>query len=256
MQMHKMSFLREKLRNQAMKLYKRIENNDNPDFMKNGERQLLREVARLLDGSREAVVFDCGANIGTWTKACIQEMSALNYSIHLFEPSASCCKILEQALGDVARIRINRMAVSDVNGKARLFAETDASSLASLYERQISKEIVMKPVETVDVVRLETYIKKEEIAHIHFLKLDIEGNELKAMSGMGKYLNADFVSAIQFEYGGANLDSRSTLRDMFGILTAGHFELFKIMPHYLEPRDFVPSMENFQYSNYVALGRM
>ena len=74
-----------------------------------------------------------------------------------------------------------------------------------------------------------------------------------AFHGLGDYLNSGFIDVIQFEYGGANLDSHTSLMDIFYLLNSSGFELYKIMPSYLQYRQYKPFMENFQYANYVAL---
>ncbi|PIY58809.1 MAG: methyltransferase FkbM, partial [Candidatus Yonathbacteria bacterium CG_4_10_14_0_8_um_filter_43_17] len=84
-------------------------------------------------------------------------------------------------------------------------------------------------------------------------KIDVEGHELSTLSGFGKYLNADFIDFIQFEYGGANLDSHTNLLDFYNLLTPIGFKIAKVMSQSLELREYSPRMDNFVYSNYVAI---
>lgn len=55
--------------------------------------------------------------------------------------------------------------------------------------------------------------------------------EKNIVFNIGAYLNSNFIDYIQFEYGGADLDSHKGLK----------------------VRDYKPYMGNFQYSNYVAI---
>lgn len=85
------------------------------------------------------------------------------------------------------------------------------------------------------------------------IKIDIEGHELSALIGMGRFLSADFVDYIQFEYGGANLDSRTNLMQLYGLLKLKGFKIAKVMPNGLHIREYSPYMDNFSNANYMAV---
>lgn len=108
-----------------------------------------------------------------------------------------------------------------------------------------SEEVILK--------RADEYILEHGINHIDFVKLDVEGHELKFLEGSGDYLNGDLIDYIQFEYGGAYLDSRSSLMEIYKFLRDKNFSIAKIMPNGLKIRDYEPFMDNFQYANYVAI---
>jgi len=103
--------------------------------------------------------------------------------------------------------------------------------------------------------RLEDYINERKIPRIDFLKIDIEGHELFAFKGFGPYLNSKFITAIQFEYGGANLDSHTSLMEIYELLEKRGFEIFKIMPKYIEKRKYYPYMEIFSIQIILQLAR-
>jgi FkbM family methyltransferase len=251
----KMGFITWKVRNQALKLFKFIENNDNPDGDRNGERAFLRSFFGIFPDGREIVIFDCGAHQGSWTACCLAEIGEKDPSLHLFEPSKSNYELLRQRFETNPRVKINSAGVSDTQGERTLYFDEKGSSLSSLYRRRVSKQTVLEKEEVVGLIRLEDYIVKEGIRHISLLKLDVEGHELAALSGMGKFLNPQMIDAIQFEYGGANVDSSSRLSDFYVLLEGAGFTLYKIMRTHIEPRKYSTSMENFMYSNYVALSQ-
>ncbi len=113
--------------------------------------------------------------------------------------------------------------------------------------------VVMDHSESIRLIRLDQYIEEHRIDRIDFMKIDIEGHELKAFEGMGKFLRPDFIHAIQFEYGGADLDSRTNLRDFYRLFEPKGFVICKIMKHGIEQRPYRTYMDNFQYANYLAL---
>jgi hypothetical protein len=128
--------------------------------------------------------------------------------------------------------------------------------LASLYQRNLdSYGLTLHQSERVTLRRLDYYIETSNLQHINFIKVDIEGHELSALEGFGEYLNPEFIDYIQFEYGGANLDSHTSLMEIYNYLTAKGFHIAKVMPKGLEIREYHPDMENFNYSNYVAISK-
>ena len=105
------------------------------------------------------------------------------------------------------------------------------------------------------MIKLDQYIQERKIEHIHLLKLDIEGHELFGLRGLGEYLKGDFIDYIQFEYGGANLDSKTSLMELYSLLINNGFKIAKVMKGGLKIQDYSPLRENFQYSNYVAISK-
>lgn len=85
--------------------------------------------------------------------------------------------------------------------------------------------------------------------------MDVEGHEKAVFEGMGDFLNPDFVDYVQFEYGGANLDSMTSLMNLYELFEFKGFVLAKIMPKGLQVRNYEPFLENFEYSNYVAISK-
>jgi FkbM family methyltransferase len=245
-----------RLRSILFTLFNRLENNNNADFHTNGEKHFLNDFIHTLHG--DIVLFDVGANVGGYSKILIDlcKQHHLHYTLHLFEPTQSCFATLKQLFTSEERIHLNNVGVSDARLSTEIFYDAEQSGFASLYKRDQSlMNVQMNKSETISLVRLDEYISQNNIQRIDFLKIDIEGHELAAFRGLGKYLNGDFIKAIQFEYGGSNLDSGTTLRQLYHELENGGFTIFKVMKKGIEQRTYRLSMENYQYANYVALSK-
>lgn len=174
--------------------------------------------------------------------------------IHLFEPTLACFDILQKKFAHFDEVVLNKKAVSNNFETVEIFYDEQKSGLASLYKRNLNAySIQMNQSELIDTIRLDTYINEKKIKHIHFLKVDIEGHETKALEGVGVHLNGDFIDFLQFEYGGANLDSHTNLMEIYDFLEKAGFVLAKVMPKGLDIRPYKPWMDNFQYANYVAI---
>ena len=204
------------------------------------------------------MIFDIGANIGEYSQL-LKKMSLkynVNVELHLFEPTHSCSKELLVRFGEDSNIYLNNFGVSDKDTRAIIYYDKQKSGLASLYQRNLDTyNLKLNQSEEIKLRRLDGYIKEKNINHIDFVKIDIEGHELKALEGFGKYLTLNFIDFIQFEYGGANLDSHTSLMEIYEFLSKKGFKMSKVMPKGLEIRKYQPFMENFRYSNYVAISK-
>lgn len=251
-----------KLRGLALRVFNWIENNNNVDFSSNGEEYfidaLTRHYADKPDKHKQLELFDVGANKGDYTQILLDKLSkqGSNARINIFEPTKSCFRLLANRFASSTNVILNQAAVSDASSSIQIYYDQKESVLASLYQRNLSSfGISLNQSEIVKTVRLDTYIKDNQIAHIHFMKVDIEGHEVAAFGGMGEYLSGDFVDFIQFEYGGANLDSKTSLMELYALFESRGFVVGKLMPRGIELRAYQPWMENFQYANYVAVSR-
>ncbi len=184
-------------------------------------------------------------------KRCLA--TGVNSECHLFEPLPACFEILRHKF-QVSDVVLNCFAASDREGTATIYFDEKTSSLASLYRRDLDLfDIHLNQSQKIKLRRMDKYIVEHNIIHIDLVKIDVEGHELKVLQGFGDYLNGRFIDFIQFEYGGSNLDSNTSLRQMYKLLLTRGFILAKMMPKGLEVRDYAPFMEHFCYSNYVAV---
>lgn len=254
--MGKLKYLIDRARSISFTLFNRIENNNNANFSSNGEERFLHELFERFSGP--VVLFDIGGNIGGYSEILVGECRrrSMKYTLHVFEPTASCFEILRSKFNDDPDVHLNNVGVSNVAGAREIFYDVEKSGFASLYQRNLeSLNVEMKQKEAISLIRLEEYLSSNGVSGIDFLKIDIEGHELHAFEGMGKYLHGDFIKVIQFEYGGANLDSRTNLLDLYTLLTSRGFVICKIMRNSIEQRNYQSWMDNFQYANYLAVSK-
>jgi FkbM family methyltransferase len=235
-----------------------LENNGNSNFKINGEQRFIEALFAWLQRAREEsfTLFDVGANTGSYSQMLLDKLrlNGLSAKLHLFEPTAACVRQLHDHFGSDETVVITQAAVSDQSGLAKVFYDTPKSGFASLYRRNMSAyAVALDMVEDVQRIRLDAYIQHNGLKHIHFMKVDVEGHEQAVLSGLGGYLNPVFIDFIQFEYGGANLDSRTSLRDLYSAFEDRGFIVTKVMKTGLEIRPYTPWMENFQYANFVAI---
>jgi len=219
------------------------------EVAESGEQTLLRSLAVTQDAT---TVFDVGANVGSWTLAALRAWPGAE--VHAFEPSASTHRDLA-AVCEGRSVRCIPMALSDRAGKGVLHQVPGLSGLSSLHMRDLIEHgFEMSHAEPISLTTLDDYCAGAEIQHIDILKIDVEGHDLAVLHGSRRMLKAGAIGMIQFEFGGANLDSRTYLRDFVRLLE-GDFDLYRVVVDGLVPLVYRERKEIFVTSNYLAIRR-
>ena len=201
-----------------------------------GELQTLKLVAEKLErvyGPAPLVCFDVGANIGDWSKSCLRFFGG-NLNLYLFEPLLATFDILHRNIQrDFAdlmgkRVWLFNLGFSDKEETANIYYDVGGSGLTSLYKRQMDHfDRELDKTSKVQLSTIDEFCGENSIAKIHYLKLDIEGHELMALHGASKMLGEGNIDFIQFEFGGANIDSRTFFQDFFYLLEP-RYDIYRV----------------------------
>ena len=225
------------------------------DLNDSGELWALRHAARALDGVRPLTVFDVGANIGGYASAVLRELKG---RVHLccFEPSKAAFSKLAEAVSGFENVQLFNIGLSNADGPVLLHADAPCSGLASFYHRRLDHIGISMPMsEEVETRTLDGFCAEHAIESIDFLKLDVEGHELKVLEGAGGLIAKDAIGFIQFEFGGCNIDSRTFFQDLFYLLNP-RFRVYRILKHGLAPIDhYRETLEQFVTTNFLAINR-
>lgn len=187
----------------------------------------ISTVASFISAS-SPVILDIGANNGAWSESLSRYLPA-EASFHLFECAPYCFHEIERRLPSISNSIFIRKAVSETTGKVILHLPTLGSGLASLHERKdVGVEHHDYEEIQVDAISLDDYAELSGLGRIDLLKMDIEGHELFALKGANKLLER--VQTIFFEFGSANVNSRTFFRDFWGLLSAQGYNIFRILP--------------------------
>ncbi len=161
---------------------------------------IIREIwtERLYDPyqKRDAVVMDCGANIGLFTLYAYEFASKV-YSI---EPSKDHFETLTKMLTFnemLDKVVPLNYAISGENGKTKLFHSdnTTAYSLNSLVTNGKTEDF-----EEVETKTLKTIFDENKIEHIDLVKMDIEGEEMKIFASSEFDSIAPLIDCIVVEW--------------------------------------------------------
>lgn len=146
------------------------------------------------------IVFDLGSNFG-WYAVPIVKMVGPRGLVYCFEPDDSAYRELVSNLevngGAVRNFRAEPMAVSNFDGEARLYSSKKlGSAFSSLIENYSSHR---SHHQTVLVTKLDSYVKKNKIKKVDFIKCDVEGSELSVLEGAAGLLAQDSSPIILIE---------------------------------------------------------
>ncbi len=130
------------------------------------------------------IVVDLGANIGYYTLLSARKIGE-NGKVFSFEPEPTNFELLKKniQINNYKNVILEQKAVSDKPSKEQLF-------LSDKMEEHSFNKIQSKGTSiTVDCIALDDYFgSRNLIDKINFIKIDVEGAEPRALSGMKKIL--------------------------------------------------------------------
>ena len=213
--------------------------------------QEVRQLKSLLT-VKPLLAIDVGGNKGLYALELRKNFPDLE--IHIFEPSKTNVEILLNKFKGDPLVVIVPFALSDHEGEGKLYSDYLGSGMASLIKRRMDHfGTNLNNVEEVRIIKFESYWKTVlKNRNIDIFKLDIEGYELNAMSGMGDAIN--ITHAIQFEFGGCNIDTKTYFQDFWYFFQKVKFSIYRITPVGLERiKKYKESDEFFMTTNFIAI---
>ena len=195
------------------------------------------------------IFIDIGSNKGDYIKEIVRKYPKVE--CHIFEPS----KINYQFLKKIFRnkgYKINKIALSSVSKQGTLYSNIEGSSLSSLYKRNLENiSIRFEKTEEIKMLRFDEYWQDINKI-IDYVKIDVEGHELEVLKGFGQLINK--VKLIQFEFGGANIDSKTYIKDFWEFFSKRRFSIYRMTPQgNILLNKYHEKEEIFLFSNYIAI---
>lgn len=217
-----------------------------------GEQSALRHIHSKYKDVEEWILFDVGANIGNYT-LLLREVFGINSTVYSFEPAKDTFHKLESNLIGLGNVRLCNFGLGEEQARLTLYSNPASSGLASLYQRRLDHyKIQMNQTEDVEIRTVDDFCIENNINHIHLLKLDVEGHEIKVLKGASNMINSGKIDFIQFEFGGTDIDSRVFFRDFYYLLK-NRYDFYRILKDgFYKIEGYTEIYENFMSAMYMA----
>lgn len=131
------------------------------------------------------VVFDIGANAGEYTYV-LEKLTGPGF-VYSFEPIPKLFNALKRLF---PRVNLYKIALSDKEEVAQFkipivdgaeFEARGKLDIDYLEPGELSSELIEVECKTLDI-----FVKESDIKHLDFIKIDVEGHELKVLHGANK----------------------------------------------------------------------
>lgn len=136
-----------------------------------------RIYAPYLEGKKDAVVLDIGANIGVFTLYTSKYASKV-YSIEPDKGHFECLTHMVE-FNDMKNVTPLNVGIANTDGKMSFFHNAVNKTMYSTIQTSLG---VSETVE-IDVITLETLFTQQKIDHVTLCKIDVEGLEQDIIGG-------------------------------------------------------------------------
>ena len=172
-------------------------------------------------------VIDLGANIGYFT-LILAKLVGPTGKVFAFEPDPRNLALLKKNVeyNNYKNVIVVPKAVSNVNDKCTLYTGQKTFGQNKIYKPKNTKTQKFIPIDS-ETVRLDDFFKTNGLLDkISFIKMDVEGAEFLALSGMKEILKLNKNIKIFTEVETSYLEDAGSSYDQFmDVLTENNFTL-------------------------------
>lgn len=171
--------------------------------------------------NKKPIIFDCGANIGFAT--IFFKWKYPESEIFAFEPDKETFKMLKKNIeqNQLQNIHLYNYAISDKDGVIDFYYDSinPGSLLMSTNAERMSKDKV-----SVRCISIADFMTNNDIHHVDFVKLDIEGAEKDVLKDLNEKKQLQNINKLIVEYHHKIGHTKSDLSSFLQILEKNNFE--------------------------------
>jgi len=169
-------------------------------------------------------IYDIGAHKGTWTFECMNNFPNANYI--LFEPQPNLRPEIEMQLKGKNNYTLFSVGVGNNDGHLLFtYQDRDDSCTFNMSESEANKK-GFKQLKT-PIVKLDSFIKQENLLKPDILKIDAEGIDLEVLDGAAELLKTS-VEVVLVEVGVLNGHFHNNALNVLNYMDKANFKLFDI----------------------------
>lgn len=219
------------------------------------EKNILKYFLKTYDKENK-ILFDIGANIGTWSKLAISQDN--NISVFAFEAINQTYINLKKNFNQKKHsITITNKAMSNEVGEFDIYNFGENEGTNSFFKNEIfyqKSEKIIPKVEKVATTTIDTFCKDNNIKTVDYIKCDTEGNDLNVILGSKEMFKNNSIIAFQFEYNWRWINAKSYLKNVFDFFEDTNYLIGKITSNKVKIiSKWNPELEQFYESNYLIV---
>lgn len=179
------------------------------------------ELAKKEFRNTHVKMIDVGMNRSYFTETWLEYFP--DSEIFGFEPIPDIYEISKEKYKNDNRVHVYNYGLLDEAGKMNFYYMLDGfDGCSSLFHRPVFDRFNYKEIE-IDIRVFDVW--RHEFPAVNFIKIDVEGLELKVLRGMKMYLGESQPKFIQLEIGDCNLDAGISFKEIWELVESYGYEI-------------------------------
>jgi FkbM family methyltransferase len=223
------------------------------DHEATGEDWIWNYVKQALKEEQDLIVFDVGANIGSYSLLATEILGDRPFKIFAFEPAKAAYSMLAESTKSIPGITTFNFGLGEKPEDIKLYANYEGSGATTLYKEALENFAFNENIaEDICLKMLDKFCSAHAVDKIDFLKIDVEGHELPVLLGGIQMLQQKKIKFIQFEFGAFHVYSRTFFKDFWDLLSPS-YKMYRIISDGIfEIKSYSETLEIFRTGNFFA----
>jgi FkbM family methyltransferase len=155
------------------------------------------DIQRFSKKKKLNTLFDIGANVGQTANGLVRYFP--KSQIYCFEPVSTTFNILSQKFSSYSNVTCVQKGIGSVSGSANIILHENSELNTIIINGP--RENTKIGEETIVIETLDNFAETQNISHIDFLKMDVQGWEMEVLLGAKRLLQNKCIRFVYTEVG-------------------------------------------------------